>query len=295
MDDDHTLSGRVLSAYLEVSPAALPAVSRETGAAVEECERQWREITEIGKKFRGLPVLEPSQMAVNRIVAHAREDMARRSSGRFAFLSQIFRPGYALASLATLFTVAIMGMQARHAAVPSLMTAERTQVLAPSAGVFPTASIDDRISSVNTPLDFVRSSSQFTEPRRRYQLNGPGSLATAVSFGESTGSLAVADPLDDKIKARALLNEKDLDGLFFRARKSERQGYHGEALKDYQLIANFYPGYPNIKSVRLAIANCLAALDRKDQAINTLERFEAAYGDSEDIDQWIDELKSESF
>lgn len=295
MDDDNTFRDRILSSYLDGSLASLSAIERETGTTAEECERQWRELTGIGGKFRGLPILEPSQMAVNRIVAHAREEAARRPSGRFAFMSRILRPGYALASLATLFTVAVMGMQARHAAAPSMMTAERTQVLAPSTGFSPTASIDEKLPSVRTPLDFARSPSRFEEPRRRYQLNGPGSLATAVSFGETTGSLDIADPLDDKIKARALLNEKDLDGLFFRARKSERQGYYGEALKDYQLIANFYPGYPNVKSVRLAIANCLAALDRKDQAINMLERFEATYGDSEDIDQWIDELKSESF
>lgn len=295
MNDDNTFQGRIITAYLDSSPASLKAIAQETGLTLKECEQQWNRFVGVGTAYRGLPEHELSQIAVNRVVAYAREEAARRPAGRFSFLTSFFRPGYALASLATLFTVTVMGMQARYAASPVMMTAQRTQVLAPAMGFSPTASLDADIPKVSTPLDFARSLPDFAAPQRRYQMSGPGSLATPVSFGETSRSLAIEDPLDTKIRARAFLSEKDLDGLFYRARKSERQTYYNDALKDYQLIANFYPGYPNIKAVRLAIANCLAALDHKEQAITTLEKFEDAYGGSEDIDQWIDELKSESF
>lgn len=297
MSDNLSFHDRVLEAYVESDPASLAGIARESGISAQDCEKSWDALAGIGAKFRDLPMPEPSQMAVNRISAHAREAAAKHHAGegRLAFLMGLFRPGYAFASFATLFIVTMMGMQARQAADPSLMTASRTQVLAPATGLAPSASLEAGIPDVSTPLDFRLSLPQFVNPQRRYQLSGPASLASPVSFGEAPERLQIEDPLDGKIKAQVLLNEKDLDGLFFRARKSERQGYYGEALKDYQLIANFYPGYFNIKSVRLAIANCLAALDRKDQAITTLEKFEDSYGVTEDIERWIDELKSESF
>ena len=91
------------------------------------------------------------------------------------------------------------------------------------------------------------------------------------------------------------LTNKDIEILFFRARKLEKLGYYREALKDYEFINRFHSSSINLKSVHLAMAVCLEKLERKEDAIMLLERFESAHGTSQEIDLRIDELKSVSF
>jgi tetratricopeptide (TPR) repeat protein len=130
---------------------------------------------------------------------------------------------------------------------------------------------------------------------RKYNLLGDSSFATTVSYGTEDQSIALGSEIDRKAMAGSLLEEKDLEILFYRARKAERQGRFQEALRDYQFIAKFYPDYQDRKIIQLAVANCLDSLEQNDKAILVLQQFENSYGSSEEIDLWIDELKSVTF
>ena len=91
------------------------------------------------------------------------------------------------------------------------------------------------------------------------------------------------------------LNNHDLETLYFRARKLEKQSYYKEALHDYLLISKYYPKFEYNESIPLAMARCYEKLGSNNQAVQILENYQNTKGNSEDIQLWIDLLKSETF
>lgn len=280
-------------AYLESQPEAFYRAARAAGWEESVIAARWRWFAAIGESFRAMPVPEPSPIVINRLLAHAREQAQRP---RFSFANFFLRPAQAFGGLAAALVAGFVGWQVWFSGAPLATSVAQQQapVMAPQVSVSTNVVPQSRAMAPFVLPGFSLPESSPSNSRR-FQLSGPGAFAAPVSFGDTSGRLAEDDVLDRKMMSQTLLDEHDLDAVFFRARKAERQGYYDDALKDYRFITKFYPGYPNLPSVRLAVANCQQALNDKDAAITTLEDFESRYGNDQNIEQWIDDLKSESF
>ena len=115
------------------------------------------------------------------------------------------------------------------------------------------------------------------------------SLASPVSLG-NTESNTISENL-----FKTNLNAKEVQSLYFRARKFEQQGYLRDALKDYQFLAEFYPQSLPPQSLHLAMARCLEGLGQDEAALQLLKKSANRYGTSEDLQMMIEELKSQTF
>ena len=91
------------------------------------------------------------------------------------------------------------------------------------------------------------------------------------------------------------LSSHDLEALFLRARKLEKQGYVQDALRDYLYLSrnNSFAGYQKV--LPLAIARCHEQLGDKAAALSVILDYEKNFGKTEDLEFWKDELKSETF
>ena len=280
-----TVKGLILNAYLDGTQAALPQIAARYNVALSACQSEWQSLQNITTAFHALPQITPPTHIQNQILLYAESQLLSEKTNAWAhvvtrfqawrcaakfFAALTLHPRYA--TFATVMVVALSVFAFNH----------RAQEVAQSA----TLDFAARARGLQTTLDFHQPAPFFT-PRRP-------SLIAPVSLGDNPARLNDDTELDQKIMARAL-SDKDVDMLFFRARKFEHLGYYSQALQDYQYIAQFYPSYENRKTVELAIASCLEGLKQKPQAIGVLQNFETQYGSSEEINMWIDELKSETF
>lgn len=290
---DTGLRNQILEAYFNKSEHSLSLIAKKQGVSLEECRREWRSLALIGQNYADSDVSEPSSITIGKILAHAREaaETDILYATRPSFWRMFFKPSYALATAVTAVTVTFMALQTMPIRLADQVAITGREVLnsqeqAPSQSPHQVATL---------PLYASNTMPGLQTGTRRYHLLGDSSFATTVSYGAQGPSLALDADIDRKVMSGSILEDKDLEVLFYRARKSERQGLFQEALRDYQFIAKFYPDYQDRKIIQLAIANCLDSLEQNDKAILILQQFENSYGASEEIDLWIDELKSVTF
>lgn len=274
---------QILEAYLSQSPEQLKKISEENGVHLKECEKYWNEWKSLGENFRSHVTYEPSQMTVNKIIAHAREQASTQSflQKTASFWQFLFKPnafaGVMAALIVGLFSIYQFESQNKQ-------TSQQNETFSFSQ------TVQEHV--YRTPLDHKKDPILTFEPKshliRQY------GVASPVSVGSQAG-LAVDEDIDQKILSREILSDQEVNVLFYRARKLERLGYYREALQDYQILANLYPKYKHQRTIQLAMANCYENLQEKDKAILVLEKFELTYGQSNELDIWIDDLKSETF
>lgn len=290
------ISDQILEAYFKGSSAELSHIAKKHGVALAKLETEWRRLVWISQTFKEANDLQPSQLTINKILAHARASVVdEHSTRKLGFLTQWFLPTSAFASVVVVAILGFLSLQTLRAPLGDSMPLVRTEVL-DSTTVANSNDTTTNNHQLMTPLDLRQNfAPSFSAPAPHYGFMGPGALASPVSLGATVTKLAVDETLDHKILSGSVLNDKDLETLFFRARESEHQGEYQNALKDYQFIVNFYPASANQKTIQLAIANCLQSLQEKGLAIQVLQKIQDTYGASDDVAQRIDELKSVSF
>lgn len=287
------LRNQILEAYCNNAEASLPEIAQKHGVPLEDCRREWRELASVGQNYASPAALGPSAITIAKILAHAREaaEADIRYAMRPSFWRLFFKPSYALATALTAITVTLMALQTMPIRFAEEVAITGSEVLQAT----PAGRQDSPYHVATSPLFALNNMPGLPTGAKKYNLLGDSPFASTVSYGDQSGTLALDSEIDRKVLAGALLDDKDLEVLFYRARKFERQGHFQEALRDYQFIAKFYSDYPNRKLIQLAIANCLDALEQNDKAILVLQQFENTYGATEEIDLWIDELKSVTF
>lgn len=271
----------VVDFYYQESTKNLEEIARENSLSFDECHRYFRSLSWISNTFQKWPEEEPASWLAGKILAQAREQGAK--AGVWGIFPSWFRPGAVLASVVTAFAAGLLAYSTLF--VEPMAKSDTVQVIA-------SRTLDNQeLPEVSVPFVAMR-------PYFKNHLHEPFSAMPQIS-PVSVGHRFVdplRDPeLDQKILTQSALTSSELESLFFRGRKFQQMGYYREALRDFQFIGKFYPKFKQTQAIQLAIANCYEALEENENAISVLQKFEKNYGDSREIDLWIDELKSESF
>lgn len=259
-------------------------LAEQVGLTEQECKRQWQALTHISERLAHITVYEPQQMTLNRLAAHARATHKTEVS----FWQKLI-PYRLVMGAVFMFGVLFMGAQSYFFVVPT-----RVAETSPKSHILNEA-VKDRL--LKTTLDeYTQHTQAFTvtpQKNKTTRSEPHYSLATPVSAGGQAHYSLDSDSDDDLYKTN--LNGKEIEGLFFRARKFEQQGYFREALKDYQFLAQFYPTFMAPQTLHVAMARCLENLGQKSEAIELLQRSASRYGSTEDLQVMIEQLKSQTF
>lgn len=266
----------VMSLYYQDSSRSLEAIAAEYRMSFEECHSYFKSLSWVSHVFRKWPDEDPSPWLAGKVLARAREEKTR-----FFPLLGFLRPR-AIRALAGALPVLLVGFIGFK--------------------IWQTEPKDPFVQVVASHQILTSSPEQeqdFPVPLRSYFRSGAGPGASTrlvpVSVGPAFADPDVDSKLDQKILARSSLIEHEVEALFFRARKLQQLGHYREAIRDYEFITKFYPRFQHVLTIPLALASCYEALDEKERAISVLQKFEKNHGDSDEIDLWIDELKSETF
>jgi hypothetical protein len=273
---------RLLDVYCgEVAEKLRVQVVEHLGVC-QTCAAEWHGMERIAQMTRASSVLSPSQLSINKILAYANA-RAEELEGR-AFWRFLWQPRLALALIVAL---AVFG------------THDYWRGLVPGAGDIAVNNVanDDvlapsRVISqhlFHTPLDDMSPGmglSTATSGRVSYVSTGPTRMFGSQHF-------AFDDGLDQKMLLGPM-NDSDLEALFYRARKMEKLGEYREALNDYEFISKFHPDFNNIKAVNFSMARCLQELGYHEMATALLKQLKVEDPENEDIDFWLDQLKSET-
>lgn len=269
------LQTKLIEFFFGESKSTLEEIAESSGVPKEVCVRELQRMRLIADSFSLLPEEQASQMTVNKILAHARERAAQAK--RHPWWQVLFRPLYAASVVLGAGVVSILVWQAHQKSHDMIIASSETRL------------VNERLLA--TPFDEPPMAFQFKRPASRRYLNSNVSSAGLGQLGES---FAMDEDLEFNLDP-ANLNEHDLETLYFRARKYEKLGYLKEALHDYIFIAKFYPRFDNEGILPLAIARCYEKLGNKQAALSILQNYQKTYGESEQVEFWIDQLKSETF
>lgn len=264
----------LIDVFYGESDASLAEIAKKYGMTSEACQRDWDLLEAISDRYQQLPEYEPSPFTLSKLHAHAREKFSEPL--KKSFWKLFWQPAFSLA------TFVLVGFLAFNVAQKSnLFDKGSEQQVAVSHESSQVERINQRLFS--TPLD-------------NYSTHRKNRLFTNVSLGDNQDQFSFDD---DGLETQFLSENptaRELELLFFRARKLEKLGYYQEALNDYQLIEKFSAKDAQYQqAVPLALARCYEKLGRKDQAIAILEDYQTSFGTSEDVKIWVDQLKSETF
>lgn len=253
-------------------------LAEQTGLSREDCQKQWLALSGLSQTLAKIEMREPSQMVINRLLALARDDVQKVS------FWQKFMPYRMALSFGVVLFVATMAMQN---GLWSLHKPAQTKVANATKTLTKNQILNEAVKNrmLKTTLD------EFEGKVHRKNL-GQFSLAKPVSVG--TGSYSFDSDNDDDL-FKTDLKSQEIESLFFRARKFEKQGYFREALKDYQFLAQFYPAFMQPQTLHIAMARCLEGLGQEQDAIELLQKSSARYGESQDLRTMLDQLKSQTF
>lgn len=271
----------VMELYYGESGKSLEDISQEEGVDFAVCQEYFQSLSIISTEFRKLPLEEPSPWLAGKVLARAREIKNTEAAGVFDWFKPLWRP--LLAGAMPVLMVVFLGVRA----------------LTPTASDMPVtdvATLDISETVGDEPVD-----QRFFMPLRPYFRTFSGAMApSGLSVTKVSLSPSFEDPLkdpelDQKILTRSPLTAPEVESLFFRARKLQQLGHYREAIRDFEFIAKFYPGFHQVQVIPITLASCYEALHENDSAISILQKFEKTHGDLPEIDLWIDELKSETF
>lgn len=265
----------LIDVFYGESHHSLAEVAKKYGQTLEQCQKDWKLLEAISQKYQQLPEYEPSPFTLSKLYVHAREKFSQPAKKSFWRL--FWQPAFSLA------TFGLVGFLVFNMAQKSDLFGKRgeQQVVATRNST--------QVDRMNQRL--------FSTPLDNYPTHRKNTLFTNVSLGNNQEAPFSFD--DDGLDSQFLSKNptsRELELLFFRARKMEKLGYYQEALNDYQLIEKFNDEDSQYKqAVPLAMARCYEKLDRKDQAISILESYQTSFGASDDVKIWVDQLKSETF
>lgn len=252
-------------------------------------EKVYRDIADIkalGRVYRQMPSVQPSQLSINKINVHAREycDRVKQS-----FWHRVLKP-VPLGSLALMMIVAFGATQYQPAQTNVAQNEQPTVLASHSSPVVPGDSkpVNQILNVlVQDPAANTLSNATFLNPTFK------NNAVRSVSVNKN-----IFPNIDREFKQRykeQKLTNHDVDTVFHRARKLEKHGFVKEALKDYLFLAKFYRDQVDQKALPLAMARCYQSLGRKDVALTLLNAFETGYGEDPALRTWEDQLKSETF
>jgi len=271
------VSEQLVAAYYGECDAQTEACLVSHRASCASCQSEWAAISGVSQAFRTLSEQEPSRISYQKIMVFAREAAERRQR---PFWAAFWQPALSFSIMAFVAVTAFVQFEGSQSNRPVASALSASQTL---------ASLPDlRLRVSNTAMD----QSPFSGD---YQLNNFLSGGAKVSSA-STGSSNYA--LDSDLDARMLGHAPDghdLETLYYRARKMEKLGDYSGAFDDYKFISQFYPRYDNARFALLGMVRCLQRLDRKDDAVAVLRHYETLHGASQELDDWVDTLKSETF
>lgn len=104
-----------------------------------------------------------------------------------------------------------------------------------------------------------------------------------VSLDMGQPSLNSSDLEKTYEERRHALMENDADSLMMQGRRLKTMGHMDMALKDFETIYLFYPGYTYMSDVLMFRAQCYAALGQTDKAVESLQIVAKRYPDKKDI------------
>lgn len=274
----------IIDLYYGESDLSLKEISIRHQVSLKECQEELKNLIFVSKTYQQIPDLMPSQLSINKIMVHAKEkalELQKRS-----FWQVIFRPAYTFAMILVIGVVSYYVWMVSGVSNQNNTVAQNNVVINNQNN---NHLIKERL--FKTPLDSNRFS-------KTYSLNKRGKYfypnISDVNLGSQPGSYSLDDELDKKMLVNNLTLQ-DIETLYFRARKLEKQGYYQEALHDYVFLAKNYPSFKYQKALPLAIVRCYEELGHKKTALSVLEDYEKIYGTNEDIRHWKDQLKSETF
>lgn len=258
----------LIDAFYAESSITVKEIAIKYELPLEKCQKDWDLIEAISRRFQQLPEYQPTQISLNKINSFARERVSELS--KKPFWRFFWQPGFAVAVFAVVgvFTFYLMHDSNLPKGGPQVKVSQQTT---------PASRMNQRLFS--TPLDDY--------PQKNHVFSN-------VSLGNGQGEFSFDDGLESQFLSKNP-TARELELLFFRARKLEKLGYFREALNDYQFIEKFNTDSGYQKAVPLAMARCYEKLGQKNQAISVLENYQASFGSSEDIGIWMDQLKSETF
>lgn len=271
----------VMDFYYGESNKSLEEIAQQEGVDFAVCQQYFQSLSIISTEFRKLPEEELSPWLAGKVLARAREIKNTETSGILSWFKPMWRP--LLAGAVPVLLVAFLGVRAL---MPSAVDVSITNV---ATLALPKTVKDDSANQ------------RFFMPLRPYfrtfsgPASAPGLSVTKVSLSPSFQDPLKDPELDQKILTRSSLTATEVESLFFRARKLQQLGHYREAIRDFEFIAKFYPGFHQVQVLPVTLASCYEALHENDSAISILQKFEKTHGDSPEIDLWIDELKSETF
>lgn len=269
----------IMDSYYGESTLSLKEISNKHQVSLSECQTALQDLVLVSKCYQNLPQHQISQVSLNKIMAHAREQAESLGQHR-SFWQVLLKPAL---SLSFVLLAGFVSFQVWQNNQP-------TKVAIKSAAPVSNENLVVKKKLFETPFDKSNVGGHYRMTSRRPYFN---SLVSPVSMGGTSYSLH-DDELDQRMLSKKL-NVKDVETLYFRARKLEKQGYYQEALRDYQFISKNYPDFDYRQALPLGMARCLEKLGDKDTALNLLVAYEKIYGSSDDIQSWKDQLKSETF
>jgi len=275
----------IIDLYYGELNTSLQDLAKKYSVSLQECQEIWDTLVVISQKYQKLPEYQASQMSLNKIQAYANEKVLK---SHYSFWHTIFKPVASVAMILIVGFVSFIVWQ-NYPAKKSFQTALNTS----------NDIVDDNDDILvkkrlfRTPLDLDHFSSNLVLPKtKKRRFYYP--MVTNVSIGQANQDFSLDDEIDRKMLTKSLTSH-DLETLFFRARKLEKQGYFEEALYDYVYILKNHPNFEYYQALPLAMARCYENLGDKKSALTLLVSYEKTYGSSQDIELWKDQLKSETF
>lgn len=273
------------------SKMTLNDIATRHAVTLTRCQDELASVLFVSRVFRELPEDRVSQMTLNRIMAHAREK-AQKLESKASVWQWILRPvlSFGSAGLAMLLVLALWNHKPVQNSTNQVAGADQDAKLTP---VVADASPSVKQRLLETPFDGKNFQDRYTVPSKTRPYYN--SLVSSVSVGNQDASgYSMLDDIDQKILS-GTLEQQDLQTLYYRAVRLEKQGYIAEALKDYEFLAQNYPQFEYRQAIPLAMARCFEQLGEKSKALSFVQQYESQYGGSEDLNLWKDQLKSETF
>jgi len=267
----------VLAIYYGESKKTLEDLARDCQGDKKKYINYFNSLSNISAIFQKIPQREPSLLSLQKIEVFARENLTQRQG--FLWL---FRFKWAWQGALAMVAVAVLSY------FVTFSPENQTRFEDSRASI---QNFQDS-GSLEPPFSYERSFFHNAPTTKTWSSHGIGQ---PVSFGNHYDDFVEDEFLDKKILTQSLLTDQELESLYYRARKFEQMGNYQKALRDYRFISKFYPDSVHNRVALLSMASCYEALRDKGRAIQILEQVQKNYGSSQDIEIWIEELKSVTF
>lgn len=284
----------ILDLYYGESGVSLKDLADRFEVELSLCQEELQNVLFVSRVFKEVPEDRVSQVTLNRILAHARE-AAEKQANRVSFWQWLLKPSlsFASAGLAMVLVLSVWNTRGLWLTTEVEESSVAQQIQGNQESVASHNLVVKRL--LETPLfDQQGEFQHYSVPKSK---NQPyyNSMVSNVSVGEDSDSgYSMMDEVDQKIISRTL-DEQDLQTLYYRAIRLEKQGYIKDALKDYEFISQNYPQFEYKQALPLAMARCFEKLGDKKSSLSLIDAYEKSYGTSSDLQLWKDQLKSETF